>query len=277
PTALSQRNLGLDKVRSALAGTNSSRPKGSIEDGERQWWIYSNDQARSAKEYLPLILSYQDGSTIRLQDVARVSDSVQDLKNSGSADGVPAVLLMVYREPNANIIDTADAVEALLPVLRDMLPPSMHLRVSLERTSTIRASIHEVQKTLMISVLLVVLVVLAFLRNWRATMIPAATVPVSLVTTFAFMYLAGFSINNLSLMAMIIAAGFVVDDAIVVLENTARHVEKGEPPARAALAGAREVGSTVVSMSLSLRSEERRVGTGVGRRRRPTIRDDTCS
>ena len=184
--------------------------------------------------------------------MARVSDSVQDLKNSGSADGVPAVLLMVYREPNANIIDTADAIEALLPVLRDMLPPAMNLQVSLERTSTVRASIREVQKTLVISVILVVLVVLAFLRSWRATMIPAATVPVSLITTFAFMYLAGFSINNLSLMALIIAAGFVVDDAIVVLENTARHVEKGMPAARRPLLGAREVGSTVVSMSLSL-------------------------
>src|SRR5690606_20239542 len=178
PTALSQRNLGLDKVRSALAGTNSSRPKGSIEDGERQWWIYSNDQARSAKEYLPLILSYQDGSSVRLQDVARVTDSVQDLKNSGSADGLPAVLLLVYREPNANIIETATAVEALLPVLRESLPPSMNLQVSLERTSTVRASIHEVQKTLLLSVMLVILVVLAFLRDWRATMIPAMAVPV---------------------------------------------------------------------------------------------------
>ena len=252
PAALNQRGLGLDEVRSALAATNSNRPKGLVEDGDRQWWIYSNDQARRASEYLPLILSHQNGSAIRLQDVARVSDSVQDLKNSGSADGVPAVLLMVYREPNANIIATADAVEALLPVLRDMLPPSMDLRVSLERTSTVRASIREVQKTLVISVVLVVLVVLAFLRTWRATLIPAATVPVSLVTTFAFMYLAGFSINNLSLMALIIAAGFVVDDAIVVLENTARHVEKGMPADAAALLGAREVGSTVVSMSLSL-------------------------
>ena len=168
--------------------------------------------------------------------MARVTDSVQDLQNSGSADGVPAVLLMVYREPNANIIDTADAVEALLPMLRDMLPPTMNLQVSLERTSTVRASIREVQKTLVISVVLVVLVVLAFLRSWRATLIPAATVPVSLVTTFAFMYLAGFSINNLSLMALIIAAGFVVDDAIVVLENTARHVEEGMAAPAAALA-----------------------------------------
>ena len=252
PAALNQRGIGLDQVRATLAATNSNRPKGLLEEGDRQWWIYSNDQARKASEYLPLILSHQNGSTVRLRDVARVSDSVQDLKNSGSADGVPAVLLMVYREPNANIIETADAIEALLPVLRDMLPPAMDLRVSLERTSTVRASIREVQKTLLISVVLVVLVVLAFLRSWRATMIPAATVPVSLVTTFAFMYLAGFSINNLSLMALIIAAGFVVDDAIVVLENTARHVEQGMPAPAAALLGAREVGATVVSMSLSL-------------------------
>jgi multidrug efflux pump len=252
PAALNQRGLGLDQVRAALAATNSNRPKGALEDGDRQWWIYSNDQARSAAEYLPLILSHQNGSTIRLQDVARVTDSVQDLQNSGSADGVPAVLLLIYREPNANIIATADAVQALLPILRETIPQTMDLKVSLERTSTIRASIREVQYTLGISVLLVVLVVLLFLRNWRATLIPAATVPVSLITTFAFMYLAGFSINNLSLMALIVAAGFVVDDAIVVLENTARHVEEGMPAPAAALLGAREVGSTVVSMSLSL-------------------------
>ena len=252
PAALNQRGLGLDQVRSALSSANSNRPKGAVEDGDRQWWIYSNDQARSASEYLPLILSHQNGSTIRLKDVARVTDSVQDLKNSGSADGVPAVLLLIYREPNANIIETADGIEALLPVLRDTIPPTMDLKLSLERTSTVRASIREVQKTLLISVVLVVLVVLAFLRSWRATLIPAAAVPVSLIGTFAFMYLAGFSINNLSLMALIVAAGFVVDDAIVVLENTARHVEQGMPAGPAALLGAREVGSTVVSMSLSL-------------------------
>ncbi|MGE3927611.1 MAG: efflux RND transporter permease subunit [Lautropia sp.] len=252
PAALNQRGLGLDQVRSALAGANSNRPKGSVEDGDRQWWIYSNDQARSAREYVPLIVSIKDGAAIRLGDIARVSDSVQDLKNSGSADGVPAVLLMVYREPNANIIETADRVDALLPVLRDIIPPSMNLQVSLERTSTIRASIREVQKTLLIAVALVVFVVLAFLRSPRATLIPAAAVPVSLIATFSVMYLAGFSINNLTLMAMIIAAGFVVDDAIVVLENTARHVEGGMAPAQAALLGAREVGATVVSMSLSL-------------------------
>lgn len=252
PTALNQRGIGLDKVRSALAATNSNRPKGAVEDGDRQWWIYANDQARTAREYLPLILSYQDGASVRLRDVARVTDSVQDAKNSGSADGVPAVLLLVYREPNANIIETANGVEAILPILRDTIPPTMNLQVALERTSTVRASIRAVQMTLLLSVALVVLVVLAFLRNWRATLIPAAAVPVSLITTFGFMYLAGFSVNNLSLMALIVAAGFVVDDAIVVLENTARHVEQGMAPRAAALLGAREVSSTVVSMSLSL-------------------------
>ena len=252
PAALSQRGLGLDQVRAALTASNSNRPKGLVEDGDRQWWIYANDQARSASEYLPLIVSMRNGTAIRLADIARVTDSVQDLKNSGSADGIPAVLLLVYREPNANIIATADRIEALLPVLRDIVPASMSLKLSLERTSMIRASIREVQKTLLIAVVLVVLVVYAFLRSARATLIPAAAVPVSLIGTFAFMYLAGFSINNLSLMALIIAAGFVVDDAIVVLENTARHVESGMAPAAAALEGAREVGSTVVSMSLSL-------------------------
>jgi multidrug efflux pump len=252
PAALNSYGIGLDQVRNALSSTNSNRPKGVVEDGDRQWWVRANDQARSAAEYVPLIVSYRNGAAVRVGDVAQVTDSVQDIRNSGAADGVPAVLLMIYREPNANIIETVQRVEELLPVLQASIPAAMSLQVSMERTSTVRASIREVERTLVIAVVLVILVVLVFLRSWRATLIPAAAVPVSLVTTFGFMYLAGYSINNLSLMAMIVAAGFVVDDAIVVLENAARHVEAGMAPREAAVLGASEVGFTVLSMSISL-------------------------
>ena len=252
PSALNSYGIGLDRVRTALAATNANRPKGLVEDGERSWWIYANDQAQTAAEYLPLIVAYRNGSPVRLADVATVVDSVQDERNAALANGKPAVLLVLYREPNANIIETVRRVQDLLPWLRAAMPSNMDLEVSLERTSTIRAAITEVQRTLVIAVCLVVLVVFLFLRNLRATLIPAAAVPVSLVASFAFMYFAGYSINNLSLMALIVAAGFVVDDAIVVLENTSRHIENGVAPAAAALAGAREVGFTVLSMSLSL-------------------------
>ncbi|MBI3370204.1 MAG: multidrug efflux RND transporter permease subunit [Betaproteobacteria bacterium] len=252
PTALNAHGIGLDQVRAALSATNANRPKGLLEDGERSWWIYANDQAQTAAEYLPLVVAYRNGSPVRLADVASVVDSVQDERNAALANGKPAVLLVLYREPNANIIETVQRVQDLLPWLRAAMPSNMDLEVSLERTSTIRAAITEVQRTLIIAVCLVVLVVFLFLRNLRATMIPAAAVQVSLIASFAFMYFAGYSINNLSLMALIVAAGFVVDDAIVVLENSSRHIENGMAPAAAALLGAREVGFTVLSMSLSL-------------------------
>ena len=252
PRALSSQGIGLDQVRAALASANSNRPKGLVDDGERSWWIYANDQAKTAAEYLPLIVSYRNGAAVRLADVADVVDSVQDLRNAGISNGRPAVLLILFREPNANIIDTVQRVQDLLPWLRASIPGAMDLSVAMERTSTIRASINEVERTLAIAVALVVLVVFAFLRNTRATLIPAMAVPVSLIATFGFMYLAGFSINNLSLMALIVAAGFVVDDAIVVLENVSRHIEAGMPPLEAARVGAREVSFTVLSMSLSL-------------------------
>ena len=252
PRALNHAGIGIEQVRSALAATNVNRPKGLVEDGSRQWWIYANDQASTAAEYRPLIISYRNGSPVRLADVAEVTDSVQDTRNAALANGRPAVLLVLYREPNANILETAERVQALLPWLRAAMPAAMDLEVAMERTSTIRASIREVERTLVIAVGLVVLVVFAFLRNLRATLIPAAAVPVSLITTFAFMYVAGYSVNNLSLMALIVAAGFVVDDAIVVLENTTRHIEAGMAPADAARTGVREVGFTVLSMSLSL-------------------------
>ncbi|MCC7079101.1 MAG: multidrug efflux RND transporter permease subunit [Burkholderiales bacterium] len=252
PRALSHQGIGLQEVRSALIAANSNRPKGMVEEGERQWLIHANDQAFTAAEYLPLVIAYRNGAPVRLSDVATVTDSVQDKNNAAISDGHPAVLLILYREPNANILETVQRVDDLLPWLRASMPEAMELSTAMERTSTIRASIREVERTLIIAVALVVLVVFAFLRNLRATLIPAATVPVSLIGTFAFMYLAGYSINNLSLMALIVAAGFVVDDAIVVLENTTRYLERGMAPRAAALIGAREVAFTVLSMSLSL-------------------------
>jgi len=252
PRALNHAGIGLEQVRSALSATNVNRPKGLVEDGERQWWIYANDQASTAEEYRPLIVTYRNGAAVRLADVATVTDSVQDLRNAALSNGKRAVLIILYREPNANILETVQRVQDLLPWLRAAMPAALDLEVAMERTSTIRASIHEVERTLIIAVGLVILVVFAFLRSLRATLIPAAAVPVSLITTFGFMYVAGYSINNLSLMALIVAAGFVVDDAIVVLENTARHIEAGMKPHAAALVGAREVSFTVVSMSLSL-------------------------
>ncbi len=252
PATLNAYGIGLSDVRNALAAANANRPKGLVEDGERVWWIYANDQARSAAEYLPLIVAYRNGAAVRLPDVAEVKDSVQDIRNAGEANGRPAVLLIINREPNANILQTVQRIRDLVPFLTASIPAAADLGVAMERTSTIRASLYEVEKTLLIAVALVILVVFVFLRRVRATLIPAAAVPVSIIATFGFMYLAGYSLNNLSLMALIVATGFVVDDAIVVLENATRHIEAGMPPVAAALASAQEVGFTVVSMSLSL-------------------------
>ena len=252
PQSLNKYGIGLETVRTVLAATNANRPKGSVEDAERHWQIYANDQAKTAAEYLPLLVAYRNGSAVKLADLATVVDSVQDLRNAGSANGKPSVLVIIFRQPNANIIETVDSVGALLPQLRASIPSAIGLNVMMERTTTIRASLRDVERTLTLSVILVVLVVFLFLRNARATLIPSVAVPVSLVTTFGVMYLAGYSLNNLSLMALTIATGFVVDDAIVVLENTSRHIEAGMEPKEAALLGAREVGFTVLSMSLSL-------------------------
>jgi multidrug efflux pump len=252
PATLNAYGIGLSDVRSALAAANANRPKGLVEDGERVWWLYANDQARSAAEYLPLIVAYRNGAAVRLSDVAEVKDSVQDIRNAGEANGRPAVLIIINREPNANILQTVQRIRDLMPFLTASIPAAADLGVAMERTATIRASLYEVEKTLLIAVALVILVVFVFLRRVRATLVPAAAVPVSIVATFGFMYLAGYSLNNLSLMALIVATGFVVDDAIVVLENATRHIEAGMPPVAAALASAQEVGFTVVSMSLSL-------------------------
>ena len=252
PAALNKYGIGLEEVRAAIVATNANRPKGSVEDGERHWQILANDQAKKAADYLPLVVSYRKGAAVRLSDLGEVLDSVQDIRNDGSSNGKPAVLLIVNRAPGANIIDTVDRVKAELPALAASIPRAIDLAVVLDRTPTIRASLRDTERSLMVSIALVILVVFAFLRNWRATLIPSVAVPVSLIGTFGVMYLFGYSLDNLSLMALTIAAGFVVDDAIVVLENISRRIEEGVPPMRAALAGSREVGFTVLSMSLSL-------------------------
>ncbi len=252
PTLLNKLAIGFDEVRSAITTTNANRPKGFVEDGDKHWQIAANDQAKSAREYLPIVVAYRNGAAVRLGDLGQVVDGVQDVRNYGSADGKPAVLLIVHRQPDANIIEVVDTITRMMPELQASIPSGVKLLLMMERTTTIRASLHDVEVTLIIATLLVILVVFAFLRNVRATLIPAVAVPISLIGTFAAMYLLGFSLNNLSLMALTIATGFVVDDAIVVLENVSRHIERGMAPFAAALLGAREVAFTVVSMSTSL-------------------------
>ena len=252
PDALNKYGIGFENLRTAIASSNINRPKGNLEEGGRYWQIQANDQIKKAAQYLPLIVSYRNNMPVRLSDLAQVDDSVQDLRNAGIADGKPAVLVIVSRQPGANIIETVDLVRAMLPALRAAIPAAIDLNIVMDRTPTIRSSLHDMEFTLSVSVLLVVLVVFLFLRDARTTLIPAVAVPVSLIATFAFMYLMGYSLDNLSLMALIIATGFVVDDAIVVLENISRHVDSGKPPFEAVLVGAREVGFTVLSMSLSL-------------------------
>ena len=252
PLALNKYGIGIEDVRTAIGATNANRPKGNVEAGDRNWQIYANDQAKKAVEYMPLIIAYRNGAAVRLADVAEVVDSVQDLRNAGISNGKPAVLVILYRQPGANIIETADRVRVLLPQLQASIPAAIDLNVVMERTTTIRASLREVERTLLISMALVIMVVFVFLRNWRAALIPSVAVPVSLIGTFGAMHLCGYSLNNLSLMALTVATGFVVDDAIVVIENVSRHIERGVTPFKAALEGVHEVGFTVLSMSLSL-------------------------
>ncbi len=252
PLQLDHHGLSLESVRTAIAAANSNRPRGAVADERRHWQIGANGQLRSAAEYMPLIVSYREGAAVRLSDVATVVDSVEDERHAGSANGKPSVLLIVRREPAANIIETVDRIHALMPQLRASIPAAVDLDLVMDRTTTIRASLHEMQQTLMLSIALVVMVVFLFLRSATATLIPAVVVPTALVGTFGVMYLAGYSLDNLSLMALTIATGFVVDDAIVVVENIARRIEAGEPPMIASIRGAREVGFTVVAISLSL-------------------------
>jgi multidrug efflux pump len=252
PGALFHYGIGLEDVRAALASANANAPKGAIEDGDLHYQIYTNDQASHAVDYRPLVIAYRNNAGVRLTDLGDIVDSVEDLRNAGMANGKPSVLVIVYRQPNANIIQTVDQIRALLPQLQAALPGSMDVTVVSDQTTTIRASLAETQRTLLISVALVIMVVFIFLRDWRATLIPSIAVPISIIGTFAAMYLLGYSLDNLSLMALTIATGFVVDDAIVVLENISRHVEQGVPRLQAALLGAREVGFTVLSISVSL-------------------------
>jgi multidrug efflux pump len=252
PTALNKYGIGLGDVRQVLTSTNVNRPKGQLTGDERTWEIRTNDQLRQAEEYLPLIVAYRNGRAVQLSDVASVETSVEDLRTMGVANGTPAVLVIIYRQAGANIIETVDRLRAQLPQLEASLPGSMSLSIVMDRTPVIRASLHDVERTLAISVGLVILVVFVFLRNLRATLIPAVAVPVSLISTFGVMYLFGYSLDNLSLMALTIATGFVVDDAIVVLENITRYREQGLSPVDAALRGAKEIAFTVVSMTLSL-------------------------
>ena len=252
PNRLSSLGIALDSVRQAIVATNANRPKGAVEDATRYWQVEANDQARTAAEYAPLVISYKNNSAIRLSDLGLVVDSVQDVRNYGVANGKPSILLLLFKQPGANIIKTVDDVRALLPRLQASIPPTIDLNVVVDRTPTIRASLREVERALAASIGLVVLVVFLFLRSGRAAVIPSVAVPVSLAGTFGVMYLCGYSLDNLSLMALTVATGFVVDDAIVVLENISRHMERGKTALRAALDGAREIGFTVVSISLSL-------------------------
>ena len=252
PSALFKYGIGLEDVRAALAAANANTPKGSVDIGGQRFQIYTNDQANHASEYRGLVIAYRNGSAVRLSDVAEVLDSVENVRNLGLSNGKPAVLVILFRQPNANIIDTVDRVKALIPALKASIPTDIDVIVANDRTTTIRASLHDVERTLLVAIALVVLVVFLFLRNGRATLVPAVAVPISLLGTFGAMYLLHYSLDNLSLMALIVATGFVVDDAIVVLENITRHVEEGMPRFEAAIQGAREVGFTVLSMSLSL-------------------------
>jgi len=252
PDKLAANGIALDVVRTAITNTNANKPKGSVEDGARYWQLGANDQALNAAEYAPIMLKVVNGAAVQLRDVATVVDSVQDVRNYGTANGKPAILLYVQKEPGANIIETVQGVNELLPRLRASIPPAIDLQVISDRTPTIRASLREVERAMAIAIGLVILVVLLFLRSARATLLPAIAVPVSLAGTFGVMYLCGYSLDNLSAMALTVATGFVVDDAIVVLENISRHIEHGMTPREAALTGAREIGFTVVSISLSL-------------------------
>ncbi|WP_417692796.1 efflux RND transporter permease subunit [Pseudomonas sp.] len=252
PQLLNQYGVALDDVRSAIADSNVRRPKGSVEDAQRMWQIQANDQLEKAKDYETLIIRYQDGSVLRLKDVAKVTDGVEDRYNSGFFNDDAAVLLVINRQAGANIIETVNEIKSQLPALQAVLPASVKLNLAMDRSPVIKATLHEAEMTLLIAVALVVLVVFLFLGNFRASLIPTLAVPVSLVGTFAVMYLYGFSLNNLSLMALILATGLVVDDAIVVLENISRHIDEGVPPMKAAYLGAEEVGFTLLSMNVSL-------------------------
>ena len=252
PMALNKYGIGLDVVRTAINNTNADRPKGQLSNGSKTWEIQTNDQLFAAKDYRPLIVAYSNGRPVRLTDVADVQDSVADIRNAALVNGKQAIPVILFRQPGANVIKTVDAVLNLLPRLRAAISPAINLSIVLDRSPTIRASMKEAQRTVVISGILVILVVFLFLRNIRSTIIPGIVVPVSIISTFGVMYLLHFSLDNLSLMALTVATGFVVDDAIVVVENITRYIEKGMAPKEAALRGAKEIGFTILTMSVSL-------------------------
>ncbi|MCB4801701.1 multidrug efflux pump [Methylobacterium brachiatum] len=252
PTALFNYGIGLEGIRAALASANANSPKGEIDAGGRRYQLYANDQGRKAADYRDIIVAYRNGAAVKLTDVGQVLDGVEDKRNLGIVNGKDGVLLFVYKQPGANVVETIDAVKKALPQLTAALPGGIDIKLTGDRSATIRASLAATEETLLVAVGLVILVVFGFLRSGRATLIPAVAVPISIIGTFSAMYLLGYSLNILSLTALIIGTGFVVDDAIVVLENVQRHIEEGKPRLQAALIGAREVGFTVISMSLSL-------------------------
>src|ERR1700726_1314623 len=252
PQVLYKYGIGLEDVRAALASANAHSPKGGIDVGDQRYQIYANDQANKAADYESLIVAYRNGAPVHLSDIGEVTDGVENLRNAGLANGKPAVLVILYRQPGANIISTVDLVKGLMPQLRASVSPAIDIGLAVDRSTTIRTSLRDVERSLILAVLLVIIVVFAFLRNLRATLVPVVAVSVSLIATFAAMYLMGYSLDNLSLMALTVATGFVVDDAIVVLENITRYIEDGMSPLQAALKGANEVGFTVLSMSISL-------------------------
>src|SRR5579884_3459514 len=252
PEALTKYDIGWEQITATLNQANANRPKGALEDDLEMSQLSTSDQLFKAEDYAKLIVAYRNNGAVRLSDIATVTESLEDRRNMGLANGVPAVLMNISKQPDANIIDTVDRVYALLEQLKASIPPAVHLSVLVDRTTTIRASIEDIEYTILISIALVILVVFVFLRNVWATIIPSISVPLSLLGTFGVMYILGYSVDNLSLMALAISTGFVVDDAIVVIENIARYLEAGHTPAVAALKGAREIAFTVVSMSLSL-------------------------
>ena len=252
PNALAHYGISLEAVRSALQSANANTPKGNLEDLSNRWVLSDTDQLLKPEQYAPLIVTYRNGAPVRLSDIAKVTEGIEDLRNSGYANGKPAVVIGIGRQPGANIIETVDRIKALLPELRASIPPSVTLTPTFDRTTTIRASVNDIEFTLLLTVALVVMVIFLFLRNAWATIIPSIAVPLSIIGTFGVMYLLDYSLDNLSLMALAICTGFVVDDAIVVIENITRYLEEGESPLAAAMKGSREIGFTVLSMSVSL-------------------------
>ena len=252
PSMLNKYGIGLEQVRTAIAATNANTPKGQVSVSNQRWEIGANDQLLKAIDYSPLIVAYRNGAPVRIRDVGAAEDSIEDIRTAGYVNGKPAVMVIIFRQPGANIIKTVDAVREVLPRVKAAISPAIDVDVVIDQTTTIRASVRDVERALIISIVLVILVVFAFLRSPRTAMIPSVAVPLSLIGTFGVMYLLGYGLDNLSLMALTISTGFVVDDAIVVIENITRYREQGKGPLEAALEGAQEIGFTVMSMSLSL-------------------------